>query len=205
MGKNNRKRPDHWTQRAKDEGYAARSVYKLMEIERRAQVFRKTKRIIDLGCAPGSWSAYARKLRPNAQIVGIDIQAIEHYPGIFLHQSILDTTPQAFLDALGGSADLVISDMAPNTSGHRFTDHVRQIELAHMALNVATATVRQGGNFVVKVFDGEDAHAFTLAVRKVFKRVRRIKPEATRNESVEFFLVASEKREPPRPPRDGTS
>ena len=195
MGKNNRKRPDHWTQRAKDEGYAARSVYKLMEIDRRAQVFRKTKRIIDLGCAPGSWSAYARKLRPNASIVGIDIQPIEQYPGIFLHQSILDTPAQQFLDALEGPADLVISDMAPNTSGHRFTDHVRQIELAHMALNVAQATVREGGSFVVKVFDGEDAHAFTLAVRTVFKRVRRIKPEATRNESVEFFLVATDKRE----------
>ena len=204
MGKNNRKRPDHWSQRAKDEGYAARSVYKLMEIERRAQVFRKTKRIIDLGCAPGSWSAYARKLRPNATIVGIDIQAIEHYPGTFLHQSILDTTPSVFMDALGGTADLVISDMAPNTSGHKFTDHVRQIELAHMALNVAASTVKQGGAFVVKVFDGEEAHGFTLAVRKVFKRVRRIKPEATRNESVEFFLVASEKREPPRPSDEPT-
>ena len=76
--------------------------------------------------------------------------------------------------------------MAPNTSGHKFTDHVRQIELAHMALNVAASTVKQGGAFVVKVFDGEEAHGFTLAVRKVFKRVRRIKPEATRNESVEF-------------------
>ena len=199
MGKNNRKRPDHWSQRARDEGYAARSVYKLMEIERRAQVFRKTKRINDLGCAPGSWSAYARKLRPNAKIVGIDIQAIEHYPGIFFHQSILDTAPNVFINALGGTADLVISDMAPNTSGHKFTDHVRQIELAHMALNVAALTVKQGGAFVVKVFDGEEAHDFTLAVRKIFKKVRRIKPEATRNESVEFFLVASEKREPPAP------
>ena len=195
MGRNNRKRPDHWSQRAKDEGYAARSVYKLMEIERRAQIFRKTRRIIDLGCAPGSWSAYSRKLRPNATIVGIDIQPIELYPGIFIHQSILDTPAEQFLTELGGSADLVLSDMAPNTTGNRFTDHVRQVELAHMALNVAAATVRKGGAFVVKVFDGEDAHAFTLAVRKVFKRVRRIKPEATRNESVEFFLVASEKRE----------
>lgn len=203
MGRNNRKKPDHWSQRAKDEGYAARSVFKLMEIDKRSQLFRKTKRILDLGCAPGSWSEFARKKRPNATIVGIDIQPMEKYPGKFIHQSIYDTPISQFQDALGGLADLVISDMAPNTSGVRFADHVRQVELAHVALGVATHTVRKGGGFVVKVFDGEDAHAFTLAVRKVFGRVRRIKPEATRNESVEFYLVATEKRE--NPPKEEVS
>ena len=160
MGRNNRKRPDKWSMKAKEAGYAARSVYKLEEIERRFQVLRKTRRVIDLGCAPGSWSQFVRKQRPNVKLVGIDIQNLDQYPGTFLHQSIVDTNPEDFFELLGGTADLVISDMAPNTSGDRFTDHIRQVELAHMALQTALVTLKQNGIFIAKVFDGEDAHPF---------------------------------------------
>ena len=83
MGRNNRKRPDRWTEMAKEAGYAARSVYKLEEIERRFQVLRKTRRVLDLGCAPGSWSQYVRRQRPHVTLMGIDIQAVERYPGFF--------------------------------------------------------------------------------------------------------------------------
>ena len=194
MGRNNRKRPDKWSMKAKEAGYAARSVYKLEEIERRFQVLRKTKRVIDLGCAPGSWSQFVRKQRPNVKLVGIDIQNLDQYPGTFLHQSILDTNPEEFFELLGGTADLVISDMAPNTSGDRFTDHIRQVELAHMALNTALVTLKQNGIFIAKVFDGEDAHPFVLSLSKHFSKVRRVKPVAVRNESVEFFVVCMGKK-----------
>jgi len=194
MGRDDRKRPDSWTKKAKEAGYAARSVYKLEEIERRFQVLRKTKRILDLGCAPGSWSQFARKKRPYAKLVGIDIQNLDQYPGTFLHQSILDTNPEDFLDMLGGPADLVMSDMAPNTSGDRFTNHVRQVQLAEMALQTALVTLKQNGIFIAKVFDGEDAHPFVLSLSKHFTRVRRVKPVAVRNESVEFFVVCMGKK-----------
>lgn len=194
MGRNNRKRPDRWSMKAKEAGYAARSVYKLEEIERRFQVLRKTKRVIDLGCAPGSWSQFVRKQRPNVKLVGIDIQNLDQYPGTFLHQSIVDTNPEDFFALLGGTADLVISDMAPNTSGDRFTDHIRQVELAHMALKTALATLKQNGIFIAKVFDGEDAHPFVLSLSQHFSKVRRVKPVAVRNESVEFFVVCSGKK-----------
>jgi len=180
--------------KAKEAGYAARSVYKLEEIERRFQVLRKTKRVIDLGCAPGSWSQFVRKQRPNVKLVGIDIQNLDQYPGTFLHQSILDTNPEEFFELLGGTADLVISDMAPNTSGDRFTDHIRQVELAHMALNTALVTLKQNGIFIAKVFDGEDAHPFVLSLSQHFSKVRRVKPVAVRNESVEFFVVCMGKK-----------
>ena len=194
MGRNNRKTPDSWSHKAREAGYAARSVYKLEEIERRFQVLRKTRRVLDLGCAPGSWSQFVRKFRPNVKLVGIDIQEMETYPGTFLHQSILDTTPEEFLQEMRGAADLVLSDMAPNTSGDRFTDHLRQVELAQMALQTALGVLRQNGVFVAKVFDGEDAHPFVLSLSQHFTKVRRVKPAAVRNESVEFFVVCTGKK-----------
>ena len=194
MGRNNRKRPDRWTEMAKEAGYAARSVYKLEEIERRFQVLRKTRRVLDLGCAPGSWSQYVRRHRPQVTLMGIDIQNVESYPGIFVQQSILDMTPEMFLTQLGGAADLVISDMAPNTSGDRFTDHLRQVELVQMALETVLGVLRQNGTFVAKVFDGEDAHPFVLSLSQHFAKVRRVKPVAVRNESVEFFVVCTGKK-----------
>jgi 23S rRNA (uridine2552-2'-O)-methyltransferase len=194
MGKNNRKRPDSWSRKAKEQGFSARSVYKLEEINRRFRVCKGVRRVIDLGCAPGSWSEFVRKTRPNVTLVGIDIQQIDVYPGKFICASILDTSSDVFFEHLNGTADLVLSDMAPNTTGDRFSDHIRQIELAKCALETAMRTLRQGGTFIVKVFDGEEAPSFVLDVKKQFQQVKRVKPEAVRNESVEFFLVARNKR-----------
>ena len=194
--RDNRKRPDAWTMKAKEAGYSARSVYKLEEIDRRFQILKGSKRVIDLGCAPGSWSEFVRKKRPKVDLVGIDIQKLQKYPGRFLHQSIRDTDPTEFFELLGGTADVVLSDMAPNTTGNRFGDHVQQVQLAHLALETALVTLRQGGTFVVKVFDGEDAPAFVKLFSQHFSKVKRVKPEAVRNESVEFFIVAREKKKP---------
>ncbi len=193
--RSDRTKPDHWTIKAKSEGFEARSVYKLEEMNKRFQIFERPKRVLDLGCAPGSWSQLIRKRFPKSTIVGIDIKMLNKYSGIFLHGSILDTPTEIFLEHLGGQADLVISDMAPNTTGTRLTDHVRQIELAKMALETALRTLRMGGNFVVKVFDGEDAYDFVQSIRPHFEKTRRVKPKVTRNESVEFFVIGLHRKE----------
>jgi len=192
-----RRPPDHWNERAKKDGYSARSAYKLEEIQRRFQVIPRNPRVVDLGCAPGSWTEYiARVTRHTGTVVGIDIEDVPGYRGQLLQESIFDVDPQRVLDILGGPADLVVSDMAPATTGTRFTDHVRQIELAEAGRALAEAVLRPGGNFVVKVFDGEDAPAFVLRMRKGYARAKRVKPEATRNKSVEFFMVGMGRKAP---------
>lgn len=191
MRRKKRRRPDHYTKKAKAEGFAARSVYKLDEIQRRFRILKAGARVVDLGCAPGSWSAFAAQKCGKQHLVGLDITRLEAYPGQFIHGSILEVPTETIHTALGGPADVVLSDMAPYTNGNRFSDHIRQLELATAALDTARRLLRPGGAFVVKVFDGQEAQAYTLAVRRAFDTVKRIKPPATRNQSVEFFLVAT--------------
>lgn len=185
------RKPDHYTKKAKQEGFSARSVFKLEEIDRRFRVMPRGKaRIIDLGCAPGSWSEWLdRKMAPGSTLVGVDIKEVATYPGTFLLRSITELPPQELADLLGGPADLVLSDMAPYTTGNRLTDHVQQLELARLAFDAAVTLLQPHGHFVVKVFDGEDAHAFVQDVRKRFAKAKRLKPQATRESSVEFFLL----------------
>lgn len=182
-------RPDHYTRKAKAAGYAARSVYKLDEIARRMPIVpRPPAAVLDLGCYPGSWSKWL--LERGLRVVGVDLTAPDLPGGTFLALSVYDVRPEALLAVLGGPTPLVVSDMAPLTSGNRLTDHCRQLELADHALGIARAVLRPGGAFVVKVFDGEDAPAFVERVRGEFSEVRRFKPDATRDHSVEFFLAA---------------
>lgn len=195
VAQRSRKRSDHWTRKAKDEGYAARSVYKLVEIDKRFPVFARGQRVLDLGCSPGSWSRYARKrIGKGGALVGIDLTEVPDYPGHQHVGSILEVPRDELLAPLGGPADLVLSDMAPFTTGTRLTDHVNQLELARMAADTALECLAPGGHFIAKVFDGEDAHAFVQSLRPHFAKVKRIKPEATRDESVEFFVVCLERK-----------
>lgn len=189
-----RRRPDHYSKLAKEQGFAARSVFKLDEIQKRFGILRPGHRVVDLGCSPGSWSAFAASIVGKKALVGLDITVVDPYPGTFLHGSILEVETEVIHGALGGAADVVLSDMAPFTNGNRFSDHVRQLELAEAALMTAVRLLRPGGSFVVKVFDGQEAPAYTQAVRAHFGTVKRIKPPATRNESVEFFLVATDRK-----------
>ncbi len=149
MKRKNRRRPDHYSKKAKAEGFAARSVYKLEEIQRRFRILKGGARVVDLGCAPGSWSAYAASICSKKRLVGMDITAIDGYPGTFLHGSILEIPTEQVEAALGGPADVVLSDMAPFTNGNRFSDHIRQLELARAALDTACRLLRPGGAFVV--------------------------------------------------------
>tara|TARA_B100000575_G_C22902587_1_gene524583 strand:+ start:204 stop:788 length:585 start_codon:yes stop_codon:yes gene_type:complete len=182
---------DHYGRRAKADGHAARSVYKLEEIQQRFKLLPKNGRIVDLGCSPGSWSHFAKRDGgPDTVCVGVDLSEVSGYPGTQVVDSVFDVSPDALRAALGGDADLVMSDMAPATTGNRFTDHVRQIELAEQARVLARSLLKSGGHFVVKVFDGEDAPALIQRIRADYRQTKRVKPRATRKESVEFFIVA---------------
>jgi len=183
---------DRFTAKAKADGYLARSVYKLEEIDERFRLFKPGQRVVDLGCSPGSWLVWAsERVGRNGKVMGIDILEPGPVDVPFLVADIFDTDPEVFREALGGDADIVLSDMAPRTTGNLLGDHVRQIELATRALEVATQLLKPGGHFIVKVFDGEDAHAYVQSIRPHFDKVKRVRPEAVRTQSREFFVVAT--------------
>ena len=187
-----RRRQDHYGTKAKAAGFAARSVYKLEEIEQRFKVIPRNGRVLDLGCSPGSWTSYVKQVGgADSRVVGVDLTEVPGYLGHQFVESVFDVGVDALLEALGGPADLVVSDMAPLTTGSRFTDHVRQMELAERARQIAAEVLAPGGNFIVKVFDGEDARDFVERVRGDYGRTRRVKPKATRKESVEFFVLGT--------------
>ena len=153
---------------------------------------------MDLGCSPGSWWRYAAQIvGPGGIVVGVDIDEPQTSPGPLILRSVLEVTPGEVHAALGGAADVVLSDMAPRTTGDTFGDHVRQLELARSALQLALALLRPGGAFVCKVFDGEEAPSFVTELRRCFGRVKRVRPEAVRQRSREFFVVATGFTPPP--------
>jgi len=198
---NRRRGPDHLTRRAKREGFAARSVYKLEEIDRRFRLFKGGQRVLDLGCAPGSWVKYAvNRVGRKGVVVGIDRRAIEvRAPNLFsLVGDVYQTEPDVFLHLAGGPFAVVISDLAPDTTGDRFTDHVRSIDLCRRGLHLTDILLCDGGAFVCKVFEGGDLNDFVGEMKTRFETVKRVKPKSTRPESVELFLVGRGRR-----PRDG--
>lgn len=192
------KRADRFTRAAKEQGYAARSVFKLTEIQRRFPLLARGQRVVDLGCYPGSWTRYALEVvGRTGRVVGVDFTAPEGLDdAVFVEASALDVTAAQLFDALDGPADVLLSDMAPKTVGESLSDHVRQLELARRALALAAEVVRPGGAFVCKVFDGEEVPAFQAEVKAVFGRTRRIRPEAVRQNSREFFLLAWDRLRP---------
>lgn len=187
-----RRQPDHYSRRAQAEGFRARSVYKLEEIDAKVRLLRPGLRVLDLGCAPGSWARYAgQKVGPRGRVVGIDLKAVPPLGlanVVLLQGDAFGADPRTLGDGL--PFDVVLSDMAPATTGNRLTDHVRSVALCERALTVALAGLRPGGAFVCKVFEGEDTKALFESVRLAFDKVQRVKPKSTRDESVEFFIVA---------------
>ncbi len=186
---------DHYAQKARKENYAARSVYKLQEIDTKYKLFRRGDNVLDLGAAPGSWSQYASSaVGPDGKVLGIDLTPVASSASnvYFAEQDIFTADWQALFAAAGmrPPVDVVVSDMAPNTTGISITDHARSLALCEAALDVAKAHLKNGGCFVCKLFDGEDAPAFRNGLKKIFKTVNALRPQAVRKESREFYLIA---------------
>ena len=191
---------DHYFKKAKQEGFVARSVYKLEEIDTRMRLFRGGYRVLDLGAAPGSWLQYAsRAVGDKGRVVGVDrlpVRAVLAANVTVIHADVFEVEPEQLL-ADGGQYHVVMSDMAPTTGGNRFTDHVRSVELCERALLLADNVLRRGGSWVCKIFDGEDLPPFVAKARLRFERFKRIKPKGTRRESVELYIVGQGFRGPP--------
>ncbi|MGD8605919.1 MAG: RlmE family RNA methyltransferase [Myxococcales bacterium] len=184
-----RRKQDHHGRRARREGYPARSVYKLQEIDRRTGLLKKGQRVLDLGASPGSWTLYAaQRVGPAGRVLGIDLEPCEVALPSHAEIRALDAF-EIDPSSLGGPFDLVISDMAPKTSGQRHADQYRSYELVMRALELAKAVLAPGGAFVAKIFQGAEFEDARAALRAVFDKVRVIRPEATRDESYEVFLV----------------
>lgn len=183
---------DHWTRRARAEGWRSRAVYKLQELDRRDRLLSRGGRIVDLGAAPGGWSQYAaRKVAPGGLVVAIDIEPMEPLQGVeFLQGDIADPAVIADLRrALGGPADAVLSDLAPKLSGNRDRDQAVSMELAAMALEAALELLRPGGVFVAKLFQGDGFEEFVATARASLRKARLRTPAASRKASRETYLV----------------
>jgi 23S rRNA (uridine2552-2'-O)-methyltransferase len=184
---------DPYVAAARKEGYRSRAAFKLRELDDRFHLLRRGARVVDLGCAPGGWTqVVVERVGPKGRVVGVDIAAVAPIAGAeILCADVADTTATAAVrDALGGSADVVLSDMAPATIGHAATDHLRIVALAEAAFALAAELLGPDGAFVVKVFQGGADNALLAALKRSFAEVRHAKPPASRSESAETYVVA---------------
>jgi 23S rRNA (uridine2552-2'-O)-methyltransferase len=192
---------DPYVKRAKAEGYRSRAAYKLLELDERFGVLKGVKRVVDLGIAPGGWSQVVRKTSPNAVVVGIDLLPTDPLEGVtILQMDFMDeAAPERLREALGGQADLVLSDMAANTVGHPQTDHLRTMALVEAGLLFATEILRPGGAFLAKVLAGGADNDLVAALKKNFTAVKHAKPPASRKGSSEWYVVAQGFKGQPEP------
>jgi 23S rRNA (uridine2552-2'-O)-methyltransferase len=183
---------DPYVQAAQREGWRSRAAFKLIELDERHHLIRKGGLVLDLGAAPGGWTQVALK-RGAARVVGIDLLPVEPIPGAALIQGdIMDPASEpALLAMLGGKPDLVLSDMAPNTTGHAATDHIRIMALAELTLEIAQPILAEGGGFVCKLFQGGAERGMLERLKRSFREVRHAKPPASRKESSELYVVAT--------------
>ncbi|HEV7438778.1 MAG TPA: RlmE family RNA methyltransferase [Methylobacterium sp.] len=185
---------DPYVARAKREGYRSRAAFKLLEIDERYHILKPGQRVVDLGAAPGGWSQVAAKVvGPQGRVVGIDLLEIEPMMGVeFITLDFLDpSAPERLTDLLGGPADIVMSDMAANTTGHKKTDHLRIIELAETAAHFAREILAPGGAYVAKVFQGGTEGTLLADLKRDFATVRHVKPPASRADSSELYVLAT--------------
>jgi len=184
---------DPYVRKAQMDGYRSRAAYKLIEMDERLGLIKPGMTVIDLGAAPGGWSQVAAD-KGARTVVALDLLTMDPVPGVtFLQMDFMDDgAPEALLSAIGGDeADVVLSDMAPNTTGHRNTDHLRIIALAEAAYDFAADVLKPGGAFVTKVFQGGAQNELLQRLKKDFEKVRHIKPPASRSDSSEQYVVAT--------------
>ena len=183
---------DPYVKRAKAEGYRSRAAYKLIELDERFGFLKGARRVVDLGIAPGGWTQVVRQRLPQAQVVGIDLLPTDPIEGATILQMdfMAEEAPARLAEALGGPADIVLSDMAANTVGHPQTDHLRTMALVEAGLLFATEMLRPGGAFVAKVLAGGADAALVAELKRNFATVKHAKPPASRKGSSEWYVVA---------------
>ncbi len=182
---------DPYVKKAKAKGYRSRAAFKLTELDEKFKLLKPGAIIVDLGAAPGSWTQIALAAKPK-RIIGIDILPVEPFPGaeIIEMDFMDDEAPGVLMDMLNGPADLVMSDLAANTTGHRQTDHLRTVALVEAAADFAVQVLRPGGTFISKVFQGGAQLNLLNMLNHNFQTVRHAKPKASRDGSPEMYLVA---------------
>jgi 23S rRNA (uridine2552-2'-O)-methyltransferase len=183
---------DPYVRRAKAEGYRSRAAYKLLELDERFGLLKGVHAVVDLGIAPGGWSQVVRKLAPKAAVVGIDFLPTDPIEGVTILQMDFmdDAAPAKLKDALGGPADLVLSDMAANTVGHPQTDHLRTMGLVEAGMMFAAEVLRPGGAYVAKVLAGGADSNLVADLKRHFATVKHAKPPASRKDSSEWYVIA---------------
>ncbi len=183
---------DPYVAAARAQGWRSRAAFKLIELDERFHLLRPGLRVIDLGAAPGGWSQVAIR-RGASHVVGLDLLPIDPVAGAVFIQGDFDddAMPGRLIAELGGRADLVLSDMAPNTTGHAATDHLRIVALAELAAHFAGQVLAPGGAFVAKVFQGGSERQILELLKRQFAQVRHAKPPASRKESSELYVVAT--------------
>ncbi len=184
---------DPYVTRAKREGFRSRAAYKLTEIDDKFHLFKPGARVVDLGAAPGGWSEIAtRRAGPTGRVIALDILDMKPVAGVdFLQLDFLDeTAPDRLKEMLGGRADVVLSDMAANATGHRQTDHLRIMALAEAAAYFAREVLAPGGSFLCKVLQGGTEAALLAELKRDFSTVKHVKPPASRTDSAELYLLA---------------
>ena len=183
---------DPFVTAAKAKGYRSRAAFKILELDEKYHFLKSGQRIIDLGCAPGGWVQMALA-KGASNVVGVDLLYVEPMPPATMIQ--MDFTDPAcgdrLIELLGGAPDVILSDMAPNTMGHRQTDHLRIVGLIEAAVDFTLETLRPGGTFVTKAFQGGEMEGVLLSLKRNFAEVKHVKPKASRAESSEVYLVAT--------------
>ncbi|WBO23613.1 RlmE family RNA methyltransferase [Sphingomonas abietis] len=183
---------DPYVRQAKADGYRSRAAYKLIELDERFGFLKGVTRVVDLGIAPGGWTQVVRRKCPKAKVVGIDLLPVDPIDDvtILMMDFLDDDAPRVLTEALGGEADLVLSDMAANTVGHQQTDHLRTMALVEAGGLFATEILRKGGTFVAKVLAGGADSELVAELKRNFTAVKHAKPPASRKESSEWYVVA---------------
>ncbi len=183
---------DPYVKQAKAEGYRSRAAYKLAELDDRFDLLKGVTRAVDLGIAPGGWSQLVRQRCPSARVVGIDLLPTEPLEGVVIFEMdfLADEAPGLIEEALGGAPELVLSDMAANTVGHKQTDHLRTMGLVETAADFAIGTLAPGGSFVAKVLAGGTDNDLLALLKRHFSSVKHAKPPASRKDSSEWYVIA---------------
>lgn len=179
---------------AREEGYRSRAAYKLIEIDEKYRLLKHGMTVIDLGVAPGSWSQVAiKKIGGKGKVIGVDLLEVQPITGLdFIQGDFLDKKIQEkIIELSGGKSELIVSDMAANTTGHKQTDHIRTAILCEAAFEFAIKMLNPGGNFVTKTFRGGTEHELLNKIKQHFSKVKHFKPDASRKDSVEIYLVAT--------------